>query len=118
MDVAFSVVRYATAHGTREGVATNWLQRLLAPLTSGTAPLAGDRLRLPIYLRRGGAFQPPQDLTKPLIMIGPGTGVAPFRSVALDASSLACGCLKCRTNKRGRAAVFATPTNLMHRRWR
>jgi hypothetical protein len=42
---------------------------------------AGSKVRLPVVLRGGGAFRPPERLAEPLIMIGPGTGVTPFRCV-------------------------------------
>ena len=75
MQVAFTVVRYTSErYGKREGVATSWLNTLCAPLAAShgaangsTAP-AGDApanggaasptaspIRLPIFLRRGGA---------------------------------------------------------------
>ena len=62
--VAFSRVALP---GGRAGVATGWLASL---------PLGA---RVPLFLRPGGAFTPPTEPDVPLIMIGPGTGVAPFR---------------------------------------
>ena len=99
--MAFTIVRYATERfGERQGVATSWLNALCAPLASsrsgagggaadggavdgapanGNASAPTSPIRLPIFLRRGGAFGPPDSLATPLVMIGPGTGVAPFR---------------------------------------
>jgi NADPH-ferrihemoprotein reductase len=86
VDVAFSVVRMETQYGIKHGVATSWLDRLAAPLTGPQAApdpalvkASDDTLRVPTFLRSGGAFRPPADLSKPVIYIGPGTGVAPFR---------------------------------------
>ncbi|KAL0038154.1 hypothetical protein WJX79_005239 [Trebouxia sp. C0005] len=86
VQVAFSVVRYATPAGVRHGLATNWLQQLCKPVIDGRVTAAEARVRLPLYLRQGGSFGPPTkadsglpDLAAPMLMIGPGTGVAPFR---------------------------------------
>ncbi len=44
----------------------------------------GDRLNdggmVGVYVQKSAHFHPPADDTKPLIMIGPGTGIAPFRA--------------------------------------
>ena len=84
--MAFTVVRYSTEqYGEHAGVATTWLQRLAQPLLAaaadnGATAAPPQRLpRVPIFLRRGGAFGPPSSLATPMLMIGPGTGVTPFR---------------------------------------
>eukprot|EP00951_Prasinocladus_malaysianus_P025160 scaffold219862_cov45-Prasinocladus_malaysianus.AAC.1 len=73
--VAFSVVNFSTdRYGHHAGVATNWLKSICLD-SSG----ACTKPRIAVFLRPNESFRPPQDLTAPLIMIGPGTGVAPFR---------------------------------------
>jgi NADPH-ferrihemoprotein reductase len=72
----------ASASGaTREGVATGWLQRLLlpSPSSSSSSSSSSGGAYLPVFLRRAVDFRPPEDLATPVVMIGPGTGVAPFR---------------------------------------
>lgn len=77
--VALSVVQFDTPYGPKRGVASNWLDRLAQSPAPAGGSAAGSPPRIPIYLRSGGAFRPPADLATPIIMVGPGTGVAPFR---------------------------------------
>jgi sulfite reductase (NADPH) flavoprotein alpha-component len=62
-------VRYQIDRRTRLGVASTFLADRIAP---------GDKLK--VYVQKAHAFALPSDPNVPIIMIGPGTGVAPFRA--------------------------------------
>jgi sulfite reductase (NADPH) flavoprotein alpha-component len=64
-----AVVRYRSHNRERGGVCST----LLADRTG-----AGGSL--PVYIQPNKRFRLPADSTAPIIMIGPGTGIAPFRS--------------------------------------
>ncbi|MUL65382.1 molybdopterin oxidoreductase [Mycobacterium sp. CBMA 234] len=66
VQLTVSVVRYQGARGgIRHGVASTYL---------------ADRAEtVPVFLQAAPHFRPPEDALTPMIMVGPGTGVAPFR---------------------------------------
>ncbi|ODQ90267.1 bifunctional nitrate reductase/sulfite reductase flavoprotein subunit alpha [Mycolicibacterium holsaticum] len=66
VQLTVSVVRYRGADGgPRGGVCSTYL--------------ADRAASAPVFLQRSPHFRPPPDGATPMIMIGPGTGVAPFR---------------------------------------
>jgi sulfite reductase (NADPH) flavoprotein alpha-component len=71
------VIRY-TAHGLdRQGVASGHLGE--------RAPVGST---MPIFLHENNAFRLPEDTDAPVIMIGPGTGIAPFRAFLEERQAL------------------------------
>jgi sulfite reductase (NADPH) flavoprotein alpha-component len=64
-----SVVRFRAHDRDRGGVCSTWL-----------ADRVGIGEQLPIYIQPNKRFRLPQDSAAAVIMIGPGTGVAPFRA--------------------------------------
>lgn len=77
IEVAFTVVEYESNGKSRKGIATSWLENKAQSLLSSKS--ADNKFSVPIFLRKGGVFSPPARLDVPWIMIGPGTGVSPFR---------------------------------------
>ncbi|KAG0198386.1 hypothetical protein BGX28_008192 [Mortierella sp. GBA30] len=78
---AFNVVTYETPEGfQRRGVCTPWLDNLTGKVPYGKQVTTGfTTQRLAVFLKPNETkFNLPSDTTKPVIMIGPGTGVAPF----------------------------------------
>lgn len=84
---AFNVVDYTTSYNVpRKGVATPWLDRLtgLIPPRAADSPvtevdLGAGSIKIPIFKKtNANAFVLPTDTSRPLVLIGPGTGIAPF----------------------------------------
>jgi sulfite reductase (NADPH) flavoprotein alpha-component len=67
--VAVRVILYESHGRKRQGVASGQL---------GYRAEVGTKL--PIFLHSNASFRLPEDTSAPVIMIGPGTGVAPFRA--------------------------------------
>jgi sulfite reductase (NADPH) flavoprotein alpha-component len=69
VSLTVDTVRYDIGKRKRLGVASTFLAGRVAP---------GDKLR--VYVQKAHAFGLPADPNVPIIMVGPGTGVAPFRA--------------------------------------
>lgn len=72
LDLLVAVVEYKTIISTpRKGLCSNWLKSLEC----------GDRIRAVI---KKGTFQFTENPSQPIVMVAPGTGLAPFRSLLLE----------------------------------
>jgi sulfite reductase (NADPH) flavoprotein alpha-component len=69
VSLTVDAVRYQIDKRTRLGVCSTFLGGRVAP---------GDKIR--VYVQKAQHFALPDDASKPIIMIGPGTGIAPFRA--------------------------------------
>jgi sulfite reductase (NADPH) flavoprotein alpha-component len=73
LSLTVDCVRYLVGKRKRLGLASTFLAERTTP---------GDQVK--VYVQKAHAFALPQDPKLPIIMIGPGTGIAPFRAFLLD----------------------------------
>ncbi|KAM4019635.1 NADPH-dependent diflavin oxidoreductase 1 isoform 2-T2 [Anomaloglossus baeobatrachus] len=79
LQILMAVVQYKTRlHEVRRGLCSSWLASI--------APEDGKRV--PLWVKKGN-LKFPGDPDTPLVMVGPGTGVAPFHSVIQERAALA-----------------------------
>ena len=69
MHLTVAAVRYQSHGRNRKGVGSTFL-----------ADRIGEETTIPVYIDRNNNFKLPADPATPIIMIGPGTGIAPFRA--------------------------------------
>ncbi|PTE00909.1 assimilatory sulfite reductase (NADPH) flavoprotein subunit [Pandoraea apista] len=75
--ITVGAVRYESHGRTRRGVASTYL-----------ADFAREGETVPIYIEANRNFKLPSDTHAPVIMIGPGTGIAPFRAFVEERQAL------------------------------
>jgi sulfite reductase (NADPH) flavoprotein alpha-component len=72
-----AAVRYKLRHRPRKGIASTFLADRAPPGST-----------VPVFIQPAHAFRIPSDHDAPMIMIGPGTGVAPFRAFLQERRAL------------------------------
>jgi len=75
VQLTVSVVRYRGSDGGRRGGVCSTF-------------LADRAASAPVFLQRSPHFRPPEDSSTPMIMVGPGTGIAPFRGFLQERRAL------------------------------
>ena len=73
LSLTVDCVRYVIGKRKRLGLASTFLAERVQP---------GEEMK--VYVQKAHAFGLPQDAKTPIIMIGPGTGIAPFRAFLMD----------------------------------
>jgi sulfite reductase (NADPH) flavoprotein alpha-component len=73
LSLTVDCVRYVVGKRRRLGLASTFLAERIQP---------GEPVK--VYVQKAHGFALPQDPRTPIIMIGPGTGIAPFRAFLLD----------------------------------
>jgi sulfite reductase (NADPH) flavoprotein alpha-component len=73
LSLTVDCVRYVVGKRKRFGLASTFLAERINP---------GDQMK--VYVQKAHGFALPSDPKVPIIMIGPGTGIAPFRAFLLD----------------------------------
>jgi sulfite reductase (NADPH) flavoprotein alpha-component len=79
LSLTVDALRYTIAGRERLGAASTFLCGRIAP---------GDRLQ--VYVQKAHGFALPADPATPAIMVGPGTGIAPFRSFLWHRKAMGC----------------------------
>ncbi|KAG8549501.1 hypothetical protein GDO81_020980 [Engystomops pustulosus] len=78
LQILMAVVQYKTRlHEVRRGLCSSWLASISPE----------DGKRVPLWVKKG-TLKFPSDPDTPLIMVGPGTGVAPFHSAIQERAAL------------------------------
>ncbi|XP_075690961.1 NADPH-dependent diflavin oxidoreductase 1 [Rhinoderma darwinii] len=78
LQILMAVVQYKTRlHEARRGLCSSWLASI--------SPQDGKRV--PLWVKKG-SLKFPSDPDTPLVMVGPGTGVAPFHSAIQERAAL------------------------------
>jgi len=77
VSLTVDAVRYLIGKRIRSGVASTYMAERVEP---------GERLKC--YVQKAHNFALPADPEKPIIMVGPGTGVAPFRAFLLERQAI------------------------------
>jgi sulfite reductase (NADPH) flavoprotein alpha-component len=67
--LTINIVRYQSLSRHRKGVCSTYLAERVQPVRP-----------VPVFLQSNKNFRPPPDSSAPMIMVGPGTGIAPFRA--------------------------------------
>ena len=73
LSLTVDIVRYVVGKRKRHGLASSYLADRIQP---------GDQLK--VYVQKAHGFALPEDHNIPIIMVGPGTGIAPFRAFLHD----------------------------------
>ena len=76
VELTVSAVRFEHQGRPRRGVCSTFLAD------------HGDGADVPVFVQQTKHFRPPEDPTAPMIMIGPGTGIAPFRGFLQERRAL------------------------------
>ena len=77
VQLTIGVVRYTKGGRVRKGVASTFLAELLRP-----------RQKVGVFVHPSKGFRLPADGSTPMIMVGPGTGIAPFRAFLEDRAAV------------------------------
>jgi sulfite reductase (NADPH) flavoprotein alpha-component len=79
VQATIAVVRYESLGADRSGVCSTFVAERVLGGANAAAPAAA-----PVFISKNPDFRLPKDPSTPIIMVGPGTGLAPFRAFIVD----------------------------------